>query len=412
MRPMREGTVRVGVVSAADAHVVPDGTWARFGDQLVVWSDDDAWARTIRPRLQERAGAVPAEHLHLVTRVGRTFQRERPEVPVLFDAGRYLVVALDPVQAHTLPEREELCYEVRPLTSGTVAFQTVAPQRRPPQPWVQELVSDVSRATYELVLTHLVSYPTRHSRSPEFAAAAQWARDELVRLGYAARLDTITISGSAPYLSLNVVADRAGSGAAPRNLLVLTAHLDSINLAGGPAAPAPGADDNGSGAAGLLESARVLAGQPAAHDLRLVLFGGEEEGLYGSRQYVAALPAVDRARITAVINMDMIGTRNTAARTVLLEGAAISQSLIDALAGAAATYSSLAVQTSLHPFNSDHVPFITAGLPAVLTIEGTDDANDHIHTDGDVLAYIDYDLALDIVRMNVATIAEALSPGE
>jgi Zn-dependent M28 family amino/carboxypeptidase len=94
---------------------------------------------------------------------------------------------------------------------------------------------------------------------------------------------------------------------------------------------------------------------------------------------------------------------------VLLEGAPLSQPLIDELAAAAGTYTSLTVQTSLHPFNSDHVPFIEASIPAVLTIEGTDGANHNIHTAGDTLDHIDYDLALQVVRMNVATTASALA---
>jgi len=67
------------------------------------------------------------------------------------------------------------------------------------------------------------------------------------------------------------------------------------------------------------------------------------------------------------------------------------------------------VQTSLHPFNSDHVSFIESGMPAVLTIEGADSANDQIHTARDTLDHINFDLALEILRMNTAFIAEALS---
>jgi Zn-dependent M28 family amino/carboxypeptidase len=144
----------------------------------------------------------------------------------------------------------------------------------------------------------------------------------------------------------------------------------------------------------------------------LVLFGGEEEGLFGSQQYIDNLSAADRARIRTVINMDMIGTLNTPTPSVLLEGAAVSQPLIDELANAAATYTALGVQTSLNPCNSDHVPFIEEGFPAVLTIEGTDRANDNVHTANDTLHNIDYDLALEILRMNVATTAKALAPQE
>ena len=93
---------------------------------------------------------------------------------------------------------------------------------------------------------------------------------------------------------------------------------------------------------------------------------------------------------------------------MLLEGATVSQLVIDGLAAAAATYTGLAVQTSLHPFNSDHVPFIDKGVPAVLTIEGTDDANHNIHSPRDTLDRINFDLALEILRMNLAFVVQAL----
>jgi Zn-dependent M28 family amino/carboxypeptidase len=187
--------------------------------------------------------------------------------------------------------------------------------------------------------------------------------------------------------------------------VLVTAHLDSVNLAGGPAAPAPGADDNGSGSAGLLEIARVFAAHQAEHDLRFILFGGEEQGLFGSVRYVSSLSQTERKRILSVLNMDMIGTLNAPTRSVMLEGAPLSQRVIDALGAAAATHTTLKVETSVHPFNSDHVPFIEAGVPAVLTIEGADSTNGNIHSDQDTLDHINYDFALDILRMNVAFVA-------
>jgi hypothetical protein len=120
---------------------------------------------------------------------------------------------------------------------------------------------------------------------------------------------------------------------------------------------------------------------------------------------VAALPPAERSRVRAVLNMDMVATRNTAQPAVLLEGAAVSSGQMDALATAAATYTGLRVETSLHPFASDHVPFIDAGIPAVLTIEGADSANGHIHSDQDVMAHIDLALMREILRMNLAALA-------
>jgi hypothetical protein len=62
------------------------------------------------------------------------------------------------------------------------------------------------------------------------------------------------------------------------------------------------------------------------------------------------------------------------------------------------------VETSLNPFASDHVPFINAGVPAVLSIEGADSANGHIHSASDTLNFLDWSLAAEILRMNAAAL--------
>jgi Zn-dependent M28 family amino/carboxypeptidase len=218
-------------------------------------------------------------------------------------------------------------------------------------------------------------------------------------------LESILVNGGP---SQNIIADKRGSAAGVREVVLITAHLDSINIQGGPMAPAPGADDNGSGSAGLLEIARVFATHQSEQDLRFILFGGEEEGLFGSKQYVASLPEAERQRIRAVVNMDMIGTINASTRSVMLEGAPVSQGVINGLAAAAATYTTLAVETSLNPFASDHVPFIEVGIPAVLTIEGADHANSNIHSIRDTLENINYDFTQEILRMNVSFLANEI----
>jgi Zn-dependent M28 family amino/carboxypeptidase len=153
--------------------------------------------------------------------------------------------------------------------------------------------------------------------------------------------------------------------------------------------------------------ARVFAGTGCREDLRFVLFGGEEQGLFGSKHHVAKMAAGERGRVRAVLNMDMIASSNTPEPTVLLEGAPLSSPVMDALAAAAATYTTLAIERSLHPFNSDHVPFLDHGMPAVLTIEGADSTNDRVHSGRDTLAHVDATLAVEILRMNVAFVAEA-----
>ncbi|MET0829503.1 MAG: M28 family metallopeptidase [Microbacterium sp.] len=265
---------------------------------------------------------------------------------------------------------------------------------------------EISADSYRTALEDLTAHPTRHSFSSAYRDAARTVADRLAELGYATREEPVVFSGRE---TLNIVADKPGTAPEDeRRLVYVVAHLDSINEAGGVSAPAPGADDNASGAAGVLEIARVLAAVVTLHDLRLVVFGGEEQGLHGSRLHVAELTDTDRSRIIMVVNMDMIGRLNTAAPSVLLEGAAVSQHVIDALAQAAHDTTDLDVFVSLEPFASDHVSFIDADLPAVLTIEGEDQLNLDEHTPRDTLAGLDISVAMSILRMNTAALATML----
>lgn len=271
---------------------------------------------------------------------------------------------------------------------------------------VTALVDQVSPDAYRNALEDLTAHPTRHSFSSAYRNASRMVADRLATLGYVVREEPVAFGGRG---TLNIIADKTGTGPEDeRRLVYVVAHLDSINEAGGVDAPAPGADDNASGAAGVLEIARVLTATTMRHDLRLVTFGGEEQGLHGSRIHVAGLSDADRSRIIMVVNMDMIGRLNTAAPSVLLEGAPVSQPVIDALAQAAQDTSDLEVFVSLEPFASDHVSFIDADLPAVLTIEGEDQLNVDEHTPRDTLAGLDISLAISILRMNTAAVATML----
>lgn len=407
---MKVATYRLtpGAPEDASLDLPPGAFWARFGNDLLLVSEEaraDQFAQRSGLPLRERQPEVEREHLHVVVQNGRLFQQENPDARVLVDRGRFLLVELEPDRVRGLEGKGETCYGVFPLGNNEVVFEVRdrGSARAAPVAWIQELVDKVSTSTLEADLAYLVSFPTRHSTSTDYADVAAWARDQLEAMGYETLLQDIVVDGRP---SLNVVADREGHADGARGVVLVTAHLDSINIRGGPAAPAPGADDNGSGSAGLLQIARALRDHRGLHDLRFILFGGEEEGLFGSRRYVANLPAAERSRILSVVNMDMIGVLNTPTRSVLLEGASLSQGVIERLGEAAMTYTQLGVETSWHPFASDHVSFIEAKVPAVLTIEGADSTNGNVHSAADTIDHVDYDFAREILRMNVAFVAD------
>jgi hypothetical protein len=97
--------------------------------------------------------------------------------------------------------------------------------------------------------------------------------------------------------SNNVVARLPG---VTESTIVLGAHYDSV-------AEGPGANDNASGTATVLELARVLPAMDLPFTIQIVLFGAEEIGLVGSRHYVGALGPQERERIAAMLNFDMVG---------------------------------------------------------------------------------------------------------
>ena len=412
--------IRVGRVRAAPgrpdglAGLPPGSAWARFGDEVVVlgaertWGAVEAAVREGGFRLASPVPRVSRERLHVVVQHGRQFQQLHPRTRVLVDRGRFLLVTLEPRRARQLARAPPTCYGIRPLADGHLVFEVADRDalRGPRLPAIAAVADRLSPERFAATLGHLTAFATRLSTSAPYRQASTWARKALGDLGYRVRSQKVAVGAKG---SRNVIAEQRGASADDeRGAVIVTAHLDSVNVAGGAAARAPGADDNGSGSAGLLEMARVLAGTSGRHDLRFVLFGGEEQGLLGSRRYVQTLSGVERTRIRAVVNMDMIGTLNSPTPTVLLEGHPVARTVMDGLGRAAATYTGLAVERSLDPFASDHVPFIHAGMPAVLTIEGADTANEAIHSERDTLDRVSAGFALEGLRMNVAFVATAL----
>lgn len=378
-----------------------------FGREAVLLDAVDEAAGLASHLPARRRQLAAGKILAAVVQKGRLFERAHPDVTVLRNRGRFLLVELSPDHPALAERTDEPCYATYRVEPGTEVFRDLRlgglSARRDPA--VEAVLERLSAMTFREVLGDLVALRTRLSTSAFYGEAAQMCRGRLEALGYETTIQDFTMAGGR---SSNVLA--ATAGGSPSTALVV-GHLDSANHVDGPDGNAPGADDNGSGSAGVIAMAEALVAVQDRIGVGFVLFGGEEQGLHGSKHLVARLSAEQRAALRAVINMDMIANLNTlpdgttVPPGVLLEGADVSRKVIEDLSVQAASYTDLAVQTSFNPFASDHVPFIQAGLPAVLTIEGADQANDRIHSAADVLDRIDDGLAFQILRMNTAYLA-------
>lgn len=386
----------------------PEVFWIRFGREVLVFTDKLPKGNFGREPslLYSFRDEVLLNELHIVVQKGRLFQQHNPRIRVIYDCGRFLLVRMHSDLVGKLKRKNETCYGFIPLKKGQTVFEEhdLTPLRRQQVPFVQSLVDELKRAEFERILRLLTSFPTRFSISSQYMEASSQMEILLRNMGYQTCLYPIQIDGKN---SRNIIADKLGGGSISRDIVLVTAHLDSIGEADEEHLPAPGADDNGSGSAGLMEIARVFQTHQGHHDLRLILFGGEEQGCIGSLKYVESLSAAERDRIKAVVNMDMIGFLHSSSQKILIEGGPFSLRVIKGLLEAAATYTRFSsVQTTLeYSDNSDHESFIRDHMPAVLTIEGVEGTNCNIHSANDTIETINCDFALEILRMNVAYIA-------
>ena len=117
--------------------------------------------------------------------------------------------------------------------------------------------------------------------------------------GLTVRLKTDTFRGLAT--TYNIFAESRGGD--PNNVVMVGAHLDSVNAG-------PGINDNGSGSAAILETAQQMAKVKPHNKVRFALWGAEESGLVGSTYYVANLSVQERAKISLYLNFDMVGSPN------------------------------------------------------------------------------------------------------
>src|SRR5215212_930917 len=135
-----------------DAARLGDASCLRFGDEILVLASDASW-EDVRARaadngyeLEERPAARNDDGPYLVTQVGDLFQRANPDVRVLFDKGRYLVVDPDRKQAERLRSSPAEGYAVRQVHGSDVVFEVRAPaaRRAGRTAWINELVSKLS----------------------------------------------------------------------------------------------------------------------------------------------------------------------------------------------------------------------------------------------------------------------------
>jgi hypothetical protein len=288
--------------------------------------------------------------------------------------------------------------EPRKTLSGT--FLTLAlfavPLLAQGTPAAHYATSFVDRTEYVFAHSDMLFTHDGHNRG--FGAQHDPARDNIVALfnsfGLQTELHPFDYSGSTYF---NVVAELPGT-TRPDEIYIVGAHFDSVNN--------PGADDNASGTAAVIELARLISQWESEATIRFIAFDREEQGLIGSEAYAIEHSLDD---IRGMVSADMIAYQSTgyAARVY---GRTASNSVKQPLAAAVAEYGGLSVGILGQLDASDHAPFEWEGFAAALLIEEEVWSNPHYHrqTDSvDTPNYIDYDYAVEMTRGLMGWLVEA-----
>ncbi len=291
-----------------------------------------------------------------------------------------LVSACSPAPAADAPSASP---NTRTATATLVSTPAATPSPTPtapptpsptpsPKP-IADVIAQIDPARLDAHLKALTDVVSRDPRHPGHAKAVTYIKDQLAKLDVKVESQR-TVYQSIPLENIFATIDPLASPVGPTGWILVGTHYDSTaNRTPGwrPALdPAPGADDNATGTAGLLEFARILSAERGRLHSRIVLafFDGEELFFKGSGAYMATLSKPYPYK--AAIDLDMVGFNPVADRLDLLWYTNASAGLRDRVIKANDTY-----KIGVSPLNAqfaadgntimDAAPFGIAGIPSI-----------------------------------------------
>lgn len=254
---------------------------------------------------------------------------------------------------------------------------------------------------------------TRNTAYPlsDINTAAMYIKSKFEDFGLTAYEQPFSFTYSGALINAkNIYAVQTGSQF-PDKKYIICAHYDDMPFTGG---IAPGADDNASGTAAVIEAARVISQLNPKYTIVYIAFSGEEQGLKGS-WYYASIAANNNDDILGVINLDMIawdkdGDNNvdiyyntlTNGKQYLMDKNLDMLSTVNQIYNINMTISKFSFASG----NSDHYPFLQNGYPSFLMIEEFSDFNTEYHKTTDLFSSLYYDYFEKCSKLAICTLAE------
>ena len=278
----------------------------------------------------------------------------------------------------------------------------------PQSPVVQQIINSVNQDSLIKFVQELTGVvPTiingtsqtivsRHKNSPSNALAETYIKQKLQSYGLTTTIQSFSTTGK------NVYAVQPGTEF-PNKKYIICAHFDDMPSG----SIAPGADDNGSGTAAVIEASRIFSQLSFPFTIVYALWDEEEQGLVGS-EYYANQAAANGDSILGVINLDMIAwdSNNDGNADVHTSSIANTNSLKDKMLEVNLVYG-INLDLDVVPAQpySDHQSFLDHGYSAILLIEDDDDFHAYYHTVNDLLQYYNQPYFIKNTKLALATLA-------
>ena len=282
-------------------------------------------------------------------------------------------------------------------------------------PRIREMLNQVNMDSLEATVQHLQDYGSRIWNSNNAFAASDWIASRMEALGLEVEqqpfnANTWMGSGAA---APNVIGIQRGT-LYPDTYVVCGSHFDSFSyeamMGGG---TAPGADDNATGVASVLESARIMTQYEFEYSIIYCAYGCEEMGLYGSEAYASRCQQQ---------GMDIIGYFNNDMNGYLYG----DQIHIDCIYPNSVEpigtyymnvgevyYPDLPIRhVNFNEGDSDHTSFNNHGYMGIYPFEDYQNHSPYIHTPNDIIgtSVTSFEMSQQYCQMNIACLAEIANP--
>jgi len=330
-------------------------------------------------------------------------------------------------------------------------------------PLLQSIASDVKPDELRAAIGKLVGFGTRHTLSDTtsntrgIGAARRWVKGRFEEFSRHCNgclqidMPEQTVTGERipqPAAIVDVLAIQRGTDD-PDRIIVISGHIDSrVRDVMDAKSDAPGADDDGSGTAAVIEAARVLSKLKFRATLVYAVLSGEEQGLYGGK-LLAQYARDHHWRVEAALNNDIVGNtlgtngvKDASHVRVFSEGTrstetpeqatrrrynggevdSPSRNLARFVSGLADGYLTdfsvrMVYRTDRYSRGGDQVPMLAAGYPAVRFTEAIENytrEHEDVRTEngvryGDVLDAVDFPYLAQVARLNAITMAALAS---